>query len=156
LPASSEEEEGPDQPAARARGAPDGPTVLSVAGHSATVDAGLAEALEPHQLEGVNWLYGAVHGAHADGWHGGLLADGMGFGKTLQALALVHTLASNGEAASSLVVVPHSLLDNWEAEATKWLGASGVPSGARSLRIVCLGANAQAATVSRYTITHAP
>ena len=69
--------------------------VLEAAGHHALVAPELSRRLSKHQVVGVQWLYGAFHGAHNPGWRGCLLADGMGMGKTLQALTLLHTLLSS-------------------------------------------------------------
>jgi SNF2 family DNA or RNA helicase len=49
----------------------------------ATVVVVLWERLSPMQRAGVLWLYGAYHGAHKPGYRGGILADGMGMGKTV-------------------------------------------------------------------------
>ncbi len=50
---------------------------------------------------------------------GGCLADDMGLGKTLQAIALLGTIYP-GEKKPSLVVMPKSLLFNWENELAKF------------------------------------
>ena len=94
--------------------------VLEAAGHHALVAPELSRRLSKHQVVGVQWLYGAFHGAHNPGWRGCLLADGMGVGKTLQALTLLHTLLECGEATSALVVVPSSLVQNWQREVEKF------------------------------------
>jgi len=51
----------------------------------------------------------------------------MGLGKSLQALALVHTLLKQGPRGGqtirkAIIVCPASLVDNWAAECHKWLG----------------------------------
>lgn len=79
------------------------------------VPQGLALTLRPYQREGLDWLqYLRAQGL------GGILADEMGLGKTAQALA--HMLAEK-EAGRlqrpALVVVPTSLLFNWQAEAAR-------------------------------------
>lgn len=76
---------------------------------------GLQVLLRPYQLEGLAWLqYLREQGL------GGILADDMGLGKTAQALA--HVLAEK-EAGRlkrpALVVLPTSLLFNWQAEAAR-------------------------------------
>lgn len=76
---------------------------------------GLQVQLRPYQLEGLAWLqYLREQGL------GGILADDMGLGKTAQALA--HVLAEK-EAGRlkhpALVVLPTSLLFNWQAEAAR-------------------------------------
>ena len=80
-----------------------------------TAPAGLQVQLRPYQLEGLAWLqYLREQGL------GGILADDMGLGKTAQALA--HVLAEK-EAGRlkhpALVVLPTSLLFNWQAEAAR-------------------------------------
>jgi hypothetical protein len=57
--------------------------LLVAADSQATVVAALWERLSPMQRAGVLWLYGAYHGAHKPGYRGGILADGMGMGKTV-------------------------------------------------------------------------
>ena len=69
-----------------------------------------------YQGDGIRWL-GFLERM---GW-GGVLADDMGLGKTLQVLA--HILAMKNarpDGVRTLVVVPTSLLDNWEREARRW------------------------------------
>ena len=52
---------------------------------------------------------------------GGVLADDMGLGKTLQALALLQAELDAGRLdRPSLVIVPTSLLGNWQAEAMRF------------------------------------
>ncbi|WP_228895282.1 DEAD/DEAH box helicase [Acidovorax sp. Leaf73] len=86
---------------------------------------GLQVQLRPYQLEGLAWLqYLRAQGL------GGILADDMGLGKTAQALA--HVLAEKEEGRltrPALVVLPTSLLFNWQAEAARM---------APSLRVLAL------------------
>jgi len=70
------------------------------------------------QIEGVRWLYAAVHGG------GGILADEPGLGKTLQVIAALEALVASGHVRRVLVVTPSNLLANWYAEFGKWLGGS--------------------------------
>jgi superfamily II DNA or RNA helicase len=52
---------------------------------------------------------------------GGILADDMGLGKTLQALALLQSECDAGRLdRPSLVIVPTSLIDNWQSEAARF------------------------------------
>ncbi|MDT7522213.1 DEAD/DEAH box helicase [Rhodoferax sp. TBRC 17198] len=77
--------------------------------------AGLQVQLRPYQLEGLAWLQylGAQH-------LGGILADDMGLGKTAQALAHVLLEKQAGRLDRPvLVVLPTSLLFNWQAEAKR-------------------------------------
>ena len=77
---------------------------------------GLAVALRPYQLEGLSWLqHLRAHGL------GGILADDMGLGKTAQALAhlLVEKHAGRLD-RPALVVLPTSLIFNWQQEAQRF------------------------------------
>jgi superfamily II DNA or RNA helicase len=76
---------------------------------------GLQVQLRPYQLEGLAWLqYLRAQGL------GGILADDMGLGKTAQALAHVLAEKEAGRLARpALVVLPTSLLFNWQAEAAR-------------------------------------
>ncbi len=77
---------------------------------------GFVGELRPYQKAGYNWL----HFLHEYGF-GGCLADDMGLGKTVQVLAFLLSLRENGHAqAADLVVVPRSLLVNWQREAERF------------------------------------
>lgn len=93
------------------------------------LDPHLGRQLRPHQVEGVLFLYKCVMGYQVDGSFGAILADEMGLGKTLQTIALIWTLLKQsplgyGKSAirNALILAPSSLVKNWEAEFTKWLG----------------------------------
>ena len=86
-PGASDGDAGPQREAAEHGGG-----LLVAAGSQAAVVAALWERLSSLQRAGVQWLYGAYHGAHKPGYRGGILADGMGMGKTVQTLVLVHCL----------------------------------------------------------------
>ncbi len=71
--------------------------------------------LKPYQTVGVQWLqdlYNLKLGA--------LLADDMGLGKTLQTLAFLDDLRSKNEMGQVLIVVPSSLIFNWQSEIEKF------------------------------------
>ena len=77
---------------------------------------GLRGQLRPYQVAGYNWL----HFLHEYGF-GGILADDMGLGKTVQVLAFLLSLRESGHTqAPDLVVVPRSLLVNWQREVEKF------------------------------------
>jgi len=77
--------------------------------------AGLQVQLRPYQLEGLAWLQ-YLRAQHL----GGILADDMGLGKTAQALAHVLLEKQAGRLDHPvLVVLPTSLLFNWQAEAKR-------------------------------------
>lgn len=76
---------------------------------------GLAVTLRPYQIHGLAWLqYLRTHRL------GGILADDMGLGKTAQTLAHLLLEKEAGRLdLPALVVVPTSLLFNWQAEAQR-------------------------------------
>ena len=77
---------------------------------------GFRGELRPYQKAGVDWL----HFLHQYNF-GGVLADDMGLGKTVQALAFLQSLKERGEAErASLLVVPKSLLVNWQRETARF------------------------------------
>ena len=72
--------------------------------------------LRPYQTEGVKWLDYLYRNEL-----GGCLADDMGLGKTLQTIALLSMIYSGKEEkAPTLIVMPRSLLFNWEKELRKF------------------------------------
>jgi hypothetical protein len=77
---------------------------------------GLRLELRPYQLEGLAWLqHLREHGL------GGILADDMGLGKTAQTLAHLLTEKHAGRLAKpALVVLPTSLVFNWQREAERF------------------------------------
>lgn len=80
----------------------------------------LKAVLRPYQLEGVKWIK-YLH----DNNLGGCLADDMGLGKTLQTIAVLALLYPK-EKMPSLVVMPRSLLFNWQDELGKFAPALSV------------------------------
>ncbi len=72
--------------------------------------------LRSYQKAGLDWL----HFLHEYRF-GGVLADDMGLGKTIQVLAFLQSLKERGEAEQpSLLVVPKSLLVNWQRETARF------------------------------------
>ena len=92
--------------------------------------AGLQITLRPYQLEGLAWLQYLREQQLA-----GILADDMGLGKTAQTLAhlLVEKEAGRLD-VPALVVVPTSLLFNWQAEAQRMDPAVLVLDEAQSVK----------------------
>jgi hypothetical protein len=82
----------------------------------ASAPANLAAELRPYQLQGLSWLqFLREHQL------GGILADDMGLGKTLQTLShLLEEKQSGRLKQPALVVVPTSLLTNWQREAARF------------------------------------
>ncbi|MHB1001054.1 MAG: SNF2-related protein [Armatimonadota bacterium] len=77
---------------------------------------GFVGNLRAYQKAGFEWL----HFLHDYGF-GGCLADDMGVGKTVQALVFLQSLRESGHAQTAdLLVMPKSLLDNWEREAHRF------------------------------------
>ncbi|MFZ9503056.1 MAG: DEAD/DEAH box helicase [Cyclobacteriaceae bacterium] len=76
---------------------------------------GFLGELRPYQKVGYNWLrflneFGL----------GGCLADDMGLGKTVQTLALLMWESQKEDPGTSLIIMPTSLIYNWEMEASKF------------------------------------
>ncbi|MDR2503560.1 MAG: SNF2 helicase associated domain-containing protein, partial [Deltaproteobacteria bacterium] len=77
---------------------------------------GLNAELRAYQRQGVaylNFLY--------EYGFGGILADEMGLGKTVQTLTFLQYMIEKGEEGPNLIVVPTSVLPNWEREAEKFV-----------------------------------
>ena len=93
----------------------------------------LRATLRPYQQTGLRWLALATRLGL-----GVCLADDMGLGKTIQVLALLlaEKRARRGGAPPHLLVVPASLLGNWQAEAARF---------APSLRLVVAHGSAMSA-----------
>ena len=76
----------------------------------------LNNILREYQLIGLHWLV-ALHDNHING----ILADEMGLGKTIQTIALFAYLAANrGNWGPHLIIVPTTIIVNWEIEFKKW------------------------------------
>lgn len=80
--------------------------------------AGFLAELRPYQKQGYDWL-------HFLGKYnlGGVLADDMGLGKTVQTLAYLLSLKKHGKLGNSLIVMPTSLITNWQTEAERFAPA---------------------------------
>jgi len=76
----------------------------------------LRGTLREYQHYGLDWLAG-LYKNHING----ILADEMGLGKTIQTIALLaHLAVDHGVWGPHLVVVPTSVMLNWEMEFKKW------------------------------------
>jgi len=78
--------------------------------------AGLNATLRGYQIQGMSYLnflreYG----------FGGILADEMGLGKTIQTLSFIQHMVDTGHDGPNLIVVPTSVLPNWDREAEKFV-----------------------------------
>ncbi len=76
---------------------------------------GFQGTLRRYQKAGYNWLRFLN-----DYRLGGCLADDMGLGKTVQTLAMLQAEKEKGESGTSLLIMPTSLVYNWEMEAIKF------------------------------------
>lgn len=75
----------------------------------------LHATLRPYQKQGLNWLN------FLDDFNfGGCLADDMGLGKTMQIIAFVLSQRKKANHNTNLLVVPTSLIFNWQAEVQKF------------------------------------
>jgi len=103
--------------------------------------AGLLATLRPYQREGWHWLaFLYEHG------FGACLADDMGLGKTLQAIILLGGIREglvrapgDGGRRPHLIVLPPSLLFNWESEIHKFFPGLAVSSYAGAGRSTDFG-----------------
>ena len=67
--------------------------------------------LRDYQITGVKWLYNLDKTGF-----GGILADEMGLGKTIQVIYYIKEILKENKNAKFLIVVPTSLVYNWEHE----------------------------------------
>ncbi|PRD56124.1 DEAD/DEAH box helicase [Sphingobacterium gobiense] len=80
-----------------------------------TVPAALRTQLREYQWEGLKWLN------FLDNFNfGGCLADDMGLGKTVQIIAFILTQREKHGHTTNLIIVPTSLLFNWQEELSKF------------------------------------
>lgn len=75
----------------------------------------ISVTMRQYQEEGYKWL----HFLDEFGW-GGCLADDMGLGKTVQMLTFLQELKNRKAGRTNLVVVPTTLIFNWQAESAKF------------------------------------
>ena len=79
------------------------------------IPKGFKGQLRPYQKSGFDWLL------FLNKYNfGGCLADDMGLGKTVQTLALLQAQKEYGKARTNLLIMPTSLIYNWEEEAKKF------------------------------------
>lgn len=92
---------------------------LSTAIVKTTVPFLLKHPLREYQHIGLDWLV-----AMNEKKLNGILADEMGLGKTIQTIALLaHLACEKGNWGPHLIVVPTSVMLNWEMEFKKWCPA---------------------------------
>lgn len=92
------------------------------------VDLGLVRKLKPHQANGVKFMWDACYETldqmEKSPGGGCILAHCMGLGKSLQVVALSHTLLThveNTDVKCVLVIAPLSTVLNWVNEFKIWL-----------------------------------
>ena len=134
-----------------------------VAAHAASAAAGstrtpvpflLRAQLRDYQRDGLDWLV-ALHDRQLNG----ILADEMGLGKTIQTISLLaHLACARGVWGPHLVVVPTSVMLNWEAEfkrfcpALKLLVYYGTAKERKAKRQGWSKANAFHVCITSYTL----
>ncbi|KAH9583762.1 DNA repair and recombination protein rad54b, variant 2 [Schistosoma haematobium] len=106
------------------------------------LESKFASRLQPHQCEGIIFLYKCLMGfqpyvalneSDAQITYGCILADEMGLGKTVQAIATIWLLIRQGPYGGRpviqrcLIVTPGTLVQNWQKEFSKWLGREQLP-----------------------------
>jgi superfamily II DNA or RNA helicase len=91
------------------------PSARRAAGGPACVGTGLKAQLRPYQQDGVHWLWFLSRLGL-----GGCLADDMGLGKTVQVLALLLLARRDADPGPHLLVVPASLIGNWQSEMARF------------------------------------
>lgn len=101
----------------------------------------LKHSLREYQHIGLDWLVTMY-----DRKLNGILADEMGLGKTIQTIALLaHLACEKGVWGPHLVIVPTSVMLNWEYEFKKWCPAFkiltyfGTFKERKLKRVVCRG-----------------
>ncbi len=81
----------------------------------AVVPEGINASLRPYQERGFSWL---VHNLRAR--MGSIIADDMGLGKTLQVISALKAMKDQKLLSQALVVVPASIVLNWEREVRRF------------------------------------
>ncbi len=78
---------------------------------------GLKASLRPYQQRGFEWMY-----KNSQLGFGSLLADDMGLGKTIQVITTILKLKEEGllKKKKALVIVPTTLLSNWQREIARF------------------------------------
>ncbi|XP_077277366.1 uncharacterized protein LOC143905688 [Temnothorax americanus] len=92
-----------------------------------TVHEELVKRLKPHQAQGIKFMWDAcfesLERVKTTSGSGCIIAHCMGLGKTLQVIALTHTLLTHEETniKTVLIVCPLSTVLNWRNEYNTWL-----------------------------------
>lgn len=92
-----------------------------------SVHKDLVKRLKPHQAEGIKFMWDAcfesLERIKSSSGSGCIIAHCMGLGKTLQVIALIHTLLVHEKIGVNtvMVVCPLSTVLNWHNEFNLWL-----------------------------------
>lgn len=78
---------------------------------------------------------------------GAVLGDEMGLGKSLTSLAVVWAILRQHKNCKAIIVVPSSLIDNWEKEIKKWLVTRLNP-------LCCRSGDKAESTLQNFRISH--
>uniref|UniRef100_A0A336KEU9 CSON000136 protein n=1 Tax=Culicoides sonorensis TaxID=179676 RepID=A0A336KEU9_CULSO len=109
-----------------------------------SVHSNIVEKLKPHQKEGVRFMYNNCYGPIDDiekyPGSGCILAHCMGLGKTLQLIALLHTVIRYPRLKTNriLVLCPKSTVLNWFEEFDRWI--SKIKS-TKKMKVFCFEEN---------------
>ncbi|KEF51024.1 uncharacterized protein A1O9_12908 [Exophiala aquamarina CBS 119918] len=110
------------------------------------LDPHIAERVKPHQLEGIQFMWRAI--VEDPSGQGCILAHTMGLGKTMQAIALLVTIAQcrrSGDPRTrgclpeplqtdrTLILCPAALLENWADELQMWSPSTSPLGGIHKL-----------------------
>ena len=99
-----------------------------------TLPASLKAVLRPYQQHGLNWLN------FLDEFNfGGCLADDMGLGKSVQIIAFILSQREKRGMTTNMIVVPTSLIFNWQAEIEKFAPSLKVHTAYGSSRTKSVG-----------------
>lgn len=84
-------------------------------GDGFSLPAEIYQSLYPYQLDGVLWFWNLYQKGM-----GGILGDDMGLGKTIQVISFIAGMFDAELIKKVLIVMPVSVMPNWEKEFSKW------------------------------------
>lgn len=105
----------------------------------------IVKHLKEHQIDGIRFMYDNSYGGvdYIDKFQGSgcILAHCMGLGKTLQLIALLHTVIRYSQLKTNrvLVICPKSTVMNWSEEIKRWL--SPIKNDSHPLKVFFLPDN---------------